>query len=100
MGETKAKSKSKFLTYKGRPLVRSGNTIYYGNMWEKCVVIMQIINTKKAFDNEISGTIAVQLVSTDAKLKINERIIRQTEKEGLYNALDIASIWLSRELDQ
>ena len=30
--------KSPFLMYKGRPLVRSGNTLYYGSMAEKYVI--------------------------------------------------------------
>lgn len=98
MAESKAKSKSSFLTYKGRPLVRSGNTLYYGNMWESYVVALQIINSKKVFDQEVSGTIVVQLVSTDSNLKMSERIIKRAEKDGLYNALDIGCIWLERAL--
>lgn len=100
MAEPKSNGKKSFLTYKGRPLVRSGNTIYYGNMWEKYVVIMQIINTAPLFDQQVSGTIAIQLVSTDKNLKITQRIVKQAEKKGLYNAIDIASIWLTRELGE
>ncbi|HEX2938808.1 MAG TPA: hypothetical protein VHO66_07815 [Ruminiclostridium sp.] len=100
MAESKTNSKKSFLTYKGRPLVRSGNTIYYGNMWEKYVVIMQIINSKPLFDHEISGTVVVQLVSTDKNLNISERIVKQAEKNGLYNALDIGTIWLERALSE
>ncbi len=98
MAESKSKSKNSFLTYKGRPLVRSGNTIYYGNMWDKYVVAMQIINSKKALDQEVAGTVVVQLVSTDNSLPMNERIIKRAEKDGLYNALDIGCIWLERAL--
>lgn len=99
MADSKQKKNNNFLTYKGRPLVRSGNTIYYGNMWEKCVVMMQIINTKEIFSKEVSGTIVVQLVSTDNNLKMSERVIKRAEKDGLYNALDIGCIWLERALD-
>lgn len=99
MAESKSKNKKSFLTYKGRPLVRSGNTIYYGNMWEKYVAVLQIINTKPLFDTEVSGKIVIQLVSTDNSLPMNKRISKQTEKDGLYDALDIACIWLERALD-
>ena len=99
MADSKSKSKNSFLTYKGRPLVRSGNTIYYGNMWDKYVVVMQIINSKSVFDQEVSGTVVVQLVSTDSSLHMNERIAKRAEKDGLYNALDIGCIWLERALD-
>lgn len=100
MAETKSKSKNSFLTYKGRPLVRSGNTIYYGNMWEKYVVALQIINYTKVFDQEVAGTIVVQLVSTDANINVSERIIKRGEKDGLYNALDIGHVWLERALGE
>lgn len=95
---TKAKSGETFLTYKGRPLVRSGSTIYYGNMWEKYVTVLQVINNKKIFDQDVSGTIVVQLVSTDNSLPMGNRIIKMAQKDGLYQALDIACIWLEREL--
>ena len=36
-----------FLTYKGRPLVRGGNTIYYGNMSDDYVCVLQILSTKE-----------------------------------------------------
>ena len=35
------------LTYKGRPLVRCGNDIYYGSMKEPFVVYLQVLSTKK-----------------------------------------------------
>jgi len=98
LAESKAKTKISFLTYKGRPLVRCGNTIYYGNMWEKYVVLIQLINEKKAFNEDISGTVSVQLVATDNNLRAHERIIKRAEKDGLYNAIDIGSIWLERAL--
>ena len=42
--------KPAFLTYKGRPLVRSGNVLYYGDMAEKCVIMLQILSTKTLKD--------------------------------------------------
>lgn len=98
MAEGKAKAKVPFLTYKGRPLVRCGNTLYYGNMWEKYVVLLQIINEKPLMDQTVSGLISVQLVATGEDLRARDRIIKRTEKEGLYNAIDIGSIWLDRAL--
>ena len=93
-----AEEKSKFLLYKGRPLVRSGNTIYYVSLAEKCVVVMQIITTKQQGDMTIADKIQVQLLSTDEELRMSERILKKSEKHGLYNAMDIGSIWLERAL--
>ena len=91
-----AESGSEFLMYKDRPLVRSGNTIYYGDMRDPYVVMMQIINTKQQAGMEVSGKIIVQMISTDATKNAKDRIVRRSEQDGLYNAIDIASIWLAR----
>ncbi len=89
-----------FLTYKGRPLVRSGNVLYYGNMSDKYVVMMQILNTTQTKDEETAGRVSVQLMATDNELRARDRVIKRTEKDGLYNAIDIGSIWLERALTE
>lgn len=101
MTEKKTKSGNSFLTYKGKPLVRSENILYYGNMYDKYVVMMQIMSTTKIKDDvEGAGKVLVQLISTDDELRARDRIIKRTEKDGLYNALDIGSIWLERALTE
>ena len=93
-----AKEKSKFLTYKGKPLVRNGNTLYYGNANDKYVIMMQILATKPVGDVEVASKVSVQLINTDPDVSPRERIVKSSEKKGLYAALDIAEIWLSRAL--
>ena len=88
----------KFLTYKGRPLVRNGNTIYYGDPSENYVIMMQIIATKPVGDVEVASKVSVQLLNTDPDVSPRERIVKTSEKKGLYAAMDIAEIWLSRAL--
>ncbi len=87
-----------FLTYKGRPLVRNGNTLYYGDMAEEFVIMIQIMSTKKEGDLEVADKVLVQLLSTNNELRPRERIIKKSEKNGLYNAMDIGAIWLERAL--
>ncbi len=94
---SEAKKKA-FLTYKGKPLVRSGSTLYYGNMYDKYVIMMQILNETKTKDTPTAGKIQVQLLATDSDIRVRDRVIKKTEKDGLYNALDIGSIWLDRAL--
>ena len=91
-------AQSDFLTYKGRPLVRSGDTIYYGSSSEKYVIMLQILSKKKVAGEEVADRISVQLLSTDDTLPPMERISKKSEKNGLYNALDIGAIWLERSL--
>lgn len=90
--------KQAFLMYKGHPLVRSGNTIYYGSLADKCVVIMQVLSSKTIGNMTAADKIQLQLVSTDEELLMKDRILKKSEKRGLYEAMDIASIWLERAL--
>ena len=85
-----------FFLYKGRPLVRSGNTIYYGDMNDPYVVMMQIHSQKPFEDLQLSENISLQMMSTELTLPPDKLILKKAEKQGLYQALDIASIWLDR----
>ena len=93
-----AAKKDDFLTYKGKPLVRCGNTIYYGDLTEKCVVMMQVLTTKTVNGKEVADKISVQLLSTDEELRMKDRILKKSEKQGLYTALDVGAVWLERSL--
>ncbi len=99
MAEAK-KDATPFLMYKGRPLVRSGNTLYYGSMAEDYVIMMQILSTKDANDMTMAEKIQIQLMATDPDIRMKDRIIKKSEKVGLYNAMDIGSIWLERALNK
>ena len=89
-----------FLMYKGRPLVRSGNVLYYGSMAEKYVIVMQILSTKDENDMTMAEKIQIQLMLTDPDVRMKDRIVKKSEKVGLYNAMDIGSIWLERALNE
>ena len=86
--------------YKGRPLVRKGNTLYYGSMAEPFVIMMQITSTKKVKELEVANKVTVQLMNTDPDVRPRERIVKKREKNGLYDAMDVGSIWLDRALQK
>ena len=86
------------LTYKGRALVRCKNEIYYGNMADPYVVFMQILSTKKENDNDVADRVHLTLLSTDTSLSPKNRIIKQSDKNGLWSALEIGAIWLEKSL--
>lgn len=90
---------AKMLTYKGKPLVRNENTIYYGNMSDPYVAMLQILDTKDFSDMQLPQMVSVQILSTDSDLRPKERIKKKTEKSSLSDALKIASIWLERMLE-
>lgn len=93
-------SESKTLTYKGKPLVRCGNIIYYGSMADKFVVKMEIKSSKPMKDLELSDHIVVQLLTTDPTVRPRRQVIKSGERDGLYKALDVADFWLTRALKE
>ncbi len=88
----------KFLTYKGKPLVRKGDEIYYGSMADDYVIMLRIVSSKKVGDMDVAEKILVQLMLTDNDIPATKRIVKKSEKTGLYNAMDIAAVWLERAL--
>ena len=88
------------MMFKDRPLARSGNTLYYGHMAQKYVALLQILATEKIHGIDVAQKVSIQLLSTDPDLTPKERIIKKAEKDGLYSALNIADIWLTRYLNQ
>lgn len=86
------------LTYKGHPLRRKDNLIYYGSMADKYIIMLQVLDTKKVDDMDVATRVAVQLQLTDPDLKSRDRVVKKSEKDGLYNAMDVASVWLERAL--
>ena len=93
-----AKKDKEFSTYKGRPLVRCGDEIYYGNMEEPYVIRMQIKSKKEQNGIEIADKVAIQLMATDPYISPRKQLVKSSEKKGLFLAMDIADIWLNRAL--
>ena len=89
---------AKALEYKGHPLQRKDNIIYYGSFADKYIVMLQILDTKKVKDLDVATTVSVQLQLTDPSIKSRDRIVKKSEKESLYTAIDIAVVWLERAL--
>ena len=91
-------AEKEFSTYKGKPLVRCGDELYYGSMAERFVIRMQIKTKKTVGDTEIADKVAIQLLCTDPDLSPRKQLVKSSEKSGLYVALDIADVWLERAL--
>ncbi len=85
-----------FFTYKGLPLVRKDNIIYYGNMSDKFVAMLTVLSTKKVKDMEVAEKTRVQLMNTDPTVPATEIIAKTSERGSLYEALEVAQIWLSK----
>lgn len=89
---------SDILNYKGRPLVKSGNKIYYGEPYNSVIVVLTILDNMKMGDLEMPSRIIVQLQSTNPELAMKkEKILNECERKTLSDALNIGSVWLEKQ---
>ena len=88
--ETRPLVDGKFLEYLDKPLVREGDTICYGDMNEKCILILEIMSYN---DQNLPDKILIQVVDS----KDPTKILRQGAKNGLYEAFNLGVIWLDHE---
>ena len=86
----------KLLHYKGKPLVRRGNMIYYGNPTDRYIAVLIVNGSTKLEDMELSTEITIQLQTNGAG---REKVIKKAEREGMYAAMDIAEYWLTDALE-
>ncbi len=84
----------KFLEYLDKPLVREENTICYGDMNDKCVLILEIMSYKKEGDKELPDNVLIQVIDS----KDPNKIIKQGSKKGLHDAFSIGLVWLDLAL--
>ena len=100
-------SAKKTLMYKGHPLRRKDNIIYYGSMSDKYIIMMQIMDTKtvlpaagaeNAAELKVASKVSVQLQLTDPNVKSRDRVVKKTEKTSLYSAMGVGSVWPERAL--
>ena len=83
---------------KGHPLRRKDNVIYYGDMSDSHIILLQILDTKPVGDLNVATKVSVQLQLTAPDLKGRDRVVKRSEKDSLYAAIDVASVWLERAL--
>jgi hypothetical protein len=86
------------LMYKGHPLMRKDNMIYYGSMADSHIVMLQILESKKVGDSDVASKVSIQLQLTDPNARSRDRVVKKSEKDGLYTALDLGHVWLERAL--
>ena len=86
------------LNYKGKPFVRKDKDICYGDVNDKYVLVLTVLEAKEERGISVATRVRVQLQSTDDSLSANERIIKFTERPSLFEAFDVGEVWLERSL--
>ena len=84
-------------TYKGKPMVRRGDTIYYGDMKEKYIIVFTIKSKKKVGDLEVADSVSIDLCTNRGAGK--EKVIKKASRESLFEAIDIAEFWLQDAIE-
>lgn len=82
---------NKLLFYRGFPLIRSGDTIFYGSAGDAFAARLTIKEKKKIADAEVPNKIMVQLLP---KNPADVAKARKGDYIGFYEALDTAHVWL------
>ncbi len=88
--ETRPLAGGKHLEYMGKPLVRQDDTICYGDMNEKYILILEII--KRDAKTGLPNKILIQIVDS----KDPNNIIKQGDKDSLHSAFTLGTVWLER----
>lgn len=86
------------LIYKGHPLRRKDNLVYYGSMADKYIVMIQVMSSEKEGDLDVANKVHLQLQLTDPDLKSRDRVVKKSDLPDLFSAIDMGSIWLMRAL--
>ena len=90
--------KNEVLTYRGRPLMRKDNLIDYGSMADPYIVMLQVLESKDLKDLKLATKVSVQLQLTDPTATARDRVVKKSEQDGFYTALDVGCVWLKRAL--
>ena len=88
------------LIYKDYPLARCGNRIYYGNMTDKFIILLEIKATRKAGDVDIPAGVHIELRYTDPEIQGKNKIVKTADRETMSDALELAAVWLGKNNKQ
>ena len=86
------------LMYKGRPLRRKDNLIYYGSMADKYTIMIQVMGSEKDKGLDIANKVHMELQFTDPDLKSRDRVVKKSDLPDLFSAIDMGATWLMRAL--
>lgn len=94
MADNKATVGGKYLEFRGKPLVREGDTICYGHMDDKYILVLEIMSYKEENGTSVPDDVFIQVINP----KDSGDIKNQGSKKGLYDAMGIGLVWLDRAL--
>ena len=89
----------KVLSYKGKPFVRQGNTICYGNATDKYILAMMVLESEKVKGLDVSKKVFAQVQGTRETDEQKINVLKFAQFDSLYEAFDAGEYWLNKALD-
>ena len=82
--------KNDLLEYKGHPLMRKENIIYYGSMSDSHIIMMQILDAGEVKGLPVAKRVSVQLQQTNPNVRMKEKNRKRQPVGGDGYRLDLA----------
>ena len=92
------KKKLDELMYKGKPVIRRGDKIYYGFIEDDYIIEISVKESENVGGLEITSKARVALLTNQTHMEGKERPVKKADREGLFDALDLAYVWLEDAL--
>lgn len=87
---------NKFLVYRGRPLVRCKDQIFYGDP-SKSQIILIHVDSESTSSPSVPDKLSIGLFNSLAAFKGHIfKPLKYSVKNSLFESLDLASAWLDR----
>lgn len=93
------KAKTKILFYRGKPLLRDGSVLYYGDFNDNFIVRMTIAETKKINQLKIATKVNIELLEKHGDSIETARLTKKAERTSIWAALDLGVYWLEDILE-
>lgn len=93
-----AAKKKKVLTYKGKPVYRKGNKLFYGNLEDKLILMLEVVETKQVKNLKVATKVKFSIQDNTGDEVGTGMNYRTGEREDLYKAFDIGAWWLQDAL--
>lgn len=94
-----AKKAKDMLIYKGKPLLRVEDKLYYGDFSENFITVFTILEKAKIKDLDVASKVNIELLEKRGNDIKSARIVKKAERNSLFEALDIGCFWLEDILE-
>lgn len=87
------------LIYKGKPLLRAEDKLYFGDFEENFITVFTINEKKPLKDLNVASKVTIELLEKKGADIKSAHLLKKAERSSLYDALDIGCFWLEDILE-